>query len=391
MSPRTIKNIFNRSPQKNAHTEDSLFKWKKPIYVKDDLEAFNRLLKGYGGSPNRRKNFRAGFGGGRGHAFVFPEQSQRVAFKMYYSNSMASHNEYIRHYMPQKDKVQVVEKPALFGMTEEEYDKKKIPLNFKCIISPENQDVNLEELAKSFIRRLEKHTGYSLIWRGAIHSDTEHRHAHVVINGKDKNGKDVFFNRETIVLMRLMCMNAATVMLGERTKVEIARAKLNLHKANRWTEIDEQIESLVDMDQKISQSNISMEIANRLSHLAEMRLAKHDKQSGEYMLEKGWKETLRVSGRYNTYLEEYLKDGAPLELYNGGALKGIVERVITFDKDEAWNDALVIKSGGKRIYVPVWQLHKENLQGKNVSIRDTHKNGEGKISRQVSDKDIFVH
>lgn len=388
MPARAIKNIFNRPPQKNAHTEESLFKWKKPVYAKDDLEAFNRLLKGRAKRQSERKSIRAGFGGG--HAFVFPEKSQRVTFKMSYSNSMASHDKYIRHYMPQEDKEQVTEKPVLFGMSEEEYDEKKVPLNFKCIISPENQSADLEELAKSFIRRVENQTGYSLAWRGAIHSDTEHRHAHVVINGKDKNGKDVFFNRETIVLMRLMCMNAASTMLGERTKTEIEQARLNAHKANRWTKTDERIESLAGAELKIHQSGISAEISNRLAHLAEIKLAKRDRQGGCYTLEKNWQETLRAAGRYNTYLEEYLKGGEPVELYKGGALKGVVEKVITFDKDEAWNDALVIKSGGKRIYVPVWQLHKENLQGKGVSIRDTHKNGGGKIARQVSDKDIFV-
>ena len=387
---RTIKDIFDRSPRKNTHTEDSIFKWRKPVYVKDDLETFNRLIKGRGVKQNNCKDFRAGWCGGRGHVFVFPEQSQRVTFKMSYSNSMASHDRYVRYYMPQEDKGQVVEKSVLFGMREEEYDEKKVPLNFKCIISPENQNANLEELVKSFVRRLEKQTGYSLVWRGAIHSDTGHRHAHVVINGKDNDGKNVFFNRETITLMRLMCMNAATTMLGERTNAEIERARTNAHKANRWTKTDGEIESLAAAELKVSRSGLSTEVLNRLAYLTEIKLAVADKKSDTYTLSKEWKDTLRASGRYNTYLEEYLKDGEPLELYAGGALKGKVEKVITFDKDEAWNDALVISTGGKRVYVPVWQLHKENLKGKRISIRDTHKNGVGRIARQVSDKDIFI-
>ncbi len=390
MPVRKIKNIFARPPQKNMHTEDSLFKWKKPIYVKDDLETFNRLLKGWGKKDGRRNERYSGFGSGHEHAFVFSERSQRVTFKMSYSNSMTTHDKYIKHYMPQENKKEVIEKPVLFGMGEDEYDEKKVPLNFKCIISPENQNADLEQLSSSFIRRLERQTGYSLLWRGAIHSDTEHRHAHIVINGKDRNGKRVFFNKETILMMRLMCMNAATTMLGERTKAEINRARLDAHKANRWTEIDKRIESLADVELKIHKNGVPVEVSNRLAHLAEIKLAVADKNSGAYRLSKNWKDTLRASGRYNTYLEEYLKGGEPLELYSGGALKGVVEKVVTFDKDEAWNDTLVIKSGGKRIYVPIWHLNKEGLQGKTVSIRNSGKKGSGEIARQVSNRDIFV-
>ena len=77
-----------------------------------------------------------------------------------------------------------------------------------------------------------------------------------------------------------------------------------------------------------------------------------------------------------------------MELYTGGAIQGKVEKVITFDKDEAWNDAIIVNTKEKKVYVPVWQLHKEDLQGKYISI--SKKGDETKIARQISDKDIFV-
>ena len=222
-------------------------------------------------------------------------------------------------------------------MSDEEYDKNKVGLNFKCIISPESQEIDLKILTESFIERLEKQTGYKLCWKACIHSDTEHRHSHVVINGKDQNGEEVFFNKETIELMRLMCSNAATQMIGERTKEQIKLTKKKFVEAK---------------------SN--------------------------------FEEILRAAGRYNTYLEEYAKNPEePLELYTGGGVKGKVEKIITFDKDEAWNDALIVRQAdGKRVYVPVWQLRKENLQGKNITIRKSC--NETKIARQVSDKNIIV-
>ncbi|MDE6246201.1 MAG: relaxase/mobilization nuclease domain-containing protein [Treponemataceae bacterium] len=388
MRSKSIKNIFNRPPQKNVHSQEDLFKWKKPVYVKNDLEAFNKLFKGWSKRERQNAGSFSGLHSKAGHAFVFPEKNQRVTFKMSYSNSMSSHNKYINHYMPQENKDYVEEKPELFGMSQEEYDRHKVPLNFKFIISPENQNVDLTELTRSFIKRLEAQTGYALCWRAAIHKDTGHPHTHVVINGRDLNGRDIFFNKETVILMRSMCMNAATMMVGERTKEEIELSKKNEVSANRWTKTDLLLENFSSA--KIAMDGLSPLLENRLSHLVSINMAKIDRESNSYVLSRNWKETLKAAGRYNTYLDEYVKSGEKLELYDGGKVSGVVEKVITFDKDEAWNDALIIRSGERRVYVPVWQLHKEDLKGKRVSIQDVGKNGEGKISRQVNDRNIFV-
>ena len=385
------KNPFSHKANKNKYSEDDKIKFKKPVYVRDDLETLNRLFKSYSKSKRKNNDFEkmSGGGGRRGSAFKFREQNQRVTFKMSYSNSIESHDRYIKYYMPQGNKDYVEEKPELFGMSEEEYEKHKVPLNFKCIISPESQNINFETLVESFIKRVENQTGYKLCWRAAVHSDTDHRHAHVVINGKDFNGEDVFFNKDTIQLMRLMCSNAATQMIGERTKEQIEMAKKNLVKAKRWTELDEKIFPAASSNEgAVSRKNLSMEVESRLSYLSELKLAVLDKDKNEWKLSEGYKDVLQAAGRYNTYLDEYAKNPDGLVLYTGGGVRGKVEKVITFDKDEAWNDAIIINTGKKRVYVPVWQLHKDNLVGKNVTIR---KNGdETKIARQVSDKNIIV-
>ena len=382
------KDIFNRKKQKNEYSKDDKLKFKKPIYVKDDLETLNRLLKNY---TKLKKNYnKVSFvgGGKRGSAYKFKEQNQRVTFKMSYSKSLAAHEKYIKYYMPQENKDYVEEKPILFGISDDEYEKHKVPLNFKCIISPESQDINLETLVKSYIKRVEEHTGYKLCWKGCVHNDTNHRHAHVVINGEDFNGDEVFFNRDTIQLMRLMCSNAATQMIGERTREQIEIAKKNYVKAKRWTELDENILKLVD-ENEVSRKNLLPEIENRLAFLSELNLTEFDKENDSWKISEKYKEVLVSAGRYNTYLEEYVNNPEDnLELYTGGKIQGKVEKVITFDKDEAWNDAIIVRTNQSKVYVPVWQLHKEDLQGKNISI--SKKGDETKIARQISDKDIFV-
>lgn len=382
------KDIFNHKKQKNEYSKDDKLKFKKPIYVKDDLETLNRLLKNY---TKVKKNYnKVSFvgGGKRGSAYKFKEQNQRVTFKMSYSKSLAAHEKYIKYYMPQENKDYVEEKPILFGVSDEDYEKHKVPLNFKCIISPESQDINLETLVKSYIKRVEEHTGYKLCWKGCIHNDTNHRHAHVVINGEDLNGEEVFFNKDTIQLMRLMCSNAATQMIGERTREQIEIAKKNYVKAKRWTELDENILKLVD-ENEVSRKNLLPEIENRLAFLSELKLTEFDKEKDSWRISENYKEVLISAGRYNTFLEEYANNPEDnLELYTGGKIQGKVEKVITFDKDEAWNDALILCANDKKVYVPVWQLQKENLQGKNITI--SKKDGEAKIARQISDKDIYV-
>lgn len=385
------KNIFSHKSNKNKYSEDDKIKFKKPVYVHDDLETLNRLFKSYSRSKRKRdiqKNYSGG--GASGSAFKFSEHNQRVTFKMSYSSSMKSHDQYIKYYMPQHNKDYVEEKPELFGMSEDEYENNKVPLNFKCIISPESNDLNLKTLVESFIKRVENQTGYKLCWMGCIHNDTDHRHAHVVINGKDLNGEDVFFNKDTIQLMRLMCSNAATQMIGERTKEQIEASKKNLVKAKRWTELDEKILSASSFKAgTLFAKNLPMELLSRLSYLSDLHLAEYDKENKAWKLPENYKGVLTASGRYNTYLEEYAKNPEePLELYTGGGVKGKVEKVITFDKDEAWNDAIIINTGEKRVYVPVWQLHKDDLVGKNVVIKKT--GDETKIARQVSDKNIIV-
>ena len=382
------KNIFNHKRNKNEYSKEDKLKFKKPIYVRDDLETFNRLLKKYAKPKKNHSKISFVGGGKKGSAYKISDKNQRVTFKMSYSKRLASHDNYIKYYMPQNNKDYVEEKPVLFGITDEEYEKNKVPLHFKCIISPESQDVNLETLVESYIKRVEEHTGYKLCWKGCIHNDTGHRHAHVVINGIDLNGEAVFFNKDSIQLMRLMCSNAATQMIGERTKEQIEIAKKNYVKAKRWTELDERILELVDGN-KVNRKGLLPEIDNRLAYLSELKLTEFNKESGSWILSNKYNEVLIAAGRYNTFLEEYAKNPEEeLELYTGGAIQGKVEKVITFDKDEAWNDAIIVNTKEKKVYVPVWQLHKEDLQGKYISI--SKKGDETKIARQISDKDIFV-
>ncbi|WP_178842249.1 relaxase/mobilization nuclease domain-containing protein [uncultured Treponema sp.] len=383
MKSHSIKDVFSSRPTKE-HYEEDLYKVRKVPYKKDDMWRLSKLLAAKPTRVGRDDGGRFS-GGGRGGALFLNsvnQRDQRVMFKVSHSSSMQAHDKYLSTYMPQENKNEVLDKPRLFGTENSEYETAKVPEHFKFIISPENQNVNLKVLASEFIRHVETMTGYKLLWQGAVHTDTAHRHAHICINGRDMNGKRVYFQPEMIKrTMRETLSYIATQMVGERTEQEIISAQKNLVVARRWTKLDEELEKYPG---KISPHLLSPDMQNRLAFLSEMNLAV--RKAGFYELKDVWKEVLVATGRYNTFFDEYQKSGGKLELYSGGGISGTVENVISFDKDESWNDALVIRSGESLVYVPVWQLKKDDLLGKSVEIKD----GTRSLSRQVTDSSIRV-
>lgn len=383
-----IKSIFNYEKKDIIERDPGLYRWEKKPYVKDDVKVLNnllhKLLKKNRSDTCRFKDEKHFFESSLVKSnYKKKENNQRVMFKMSYSNSMRQHNKYIKYYMPQMQKDNVIDKPELFGITDEEYEKNKVAGHFKFIVSPENQNVNLKVLINDFIKRIEKLSGYELYWQACIHTDTEHPHGHIVINRKDKNGRKIFFPKQMIKnTMREILSESATKLVGPRSKTEIELAKNKMISANRWTDLDKKIESIKGV---IYPKALDVPLQNRLAHLSTIGLAKYE--NNKVILNKDWKDVLMATARYNTYLEEYLKqDNLPLKMYEGGLLQGKVDRVISFDKDESWNDAIIVRTQTHRIYVPVYQLHKQNLEGKTISVSG----GDGGITRQITDRDIKV-
>ena len=383
-----IKSIFNYEKKDITERAPGLYRWEKKPYVKDDVKVLNNLLhkmlKKNRSDTSRFKDEKHFFGSSLVKSnYKKKENNQRVMFKMSYSNSMRQHNKYIKYYMPQIRKDNVIDKPELFGTTDEEYEKNKVAGHFKFIVSPENQNVNLKVLINDFIKRIEKLSGYELYWQACIHTDTEHPHGHIVINRKDKNGRRIYFPKQMIKnTMREILSESATKLVGPRSKFEIELAKNKMINANRWTELDKKLEKIKGV---IYPKALDVTLQNRLAHLSTIGLANY--QNNKVILKKDWKEVLMATARYNTYLKEYLKqDNLPLKMYEGGFIQGKVDKVISFDKDESWNDAIIIRTKENRVYVPIYQLHKMNLEGKTVSISG----GNGGITRQITDKDVRV-
>lgn len=184
--------------------------------------------------------------------------------------------------------------------------------------------------------------------------------------------------------MREVLSEMITVMIGERSYEEIQATNERLPLAARWTSLDDR---LLQYDGKIFAKNLNQSLQNRLAYLTTIKLAQNEGAFFTLNPEPEWQEVLQASGRYNSFLDEYLKPSPlPLRLFEGGSVYGVVEKTINFDKDESWNDAVIIRTDKERIYVPVYQLHKENLEGKTVSISAPA----GGLKKQISERNIRV-
>lgn len=356
----------------------------------------------------KHKDFFAfgGRNGSRGHG----EQKQPCMVKMFYTDSKKAHKEFLRNYMPQENRKEVEDKPKLFN---EEYDEvpEEIILDyeenmdkrgFKFIISPESQKVPMKELVRQFVKNLENATGFKFTWLAVVHTNTEHIHSHLLINGIDKKtGKKIErFPPEIIKsVSREMASNICTALVGERSAEQIEMSRQKLPYAKRWTKIDERISlggNFYNFDttrivgngefESSVQTEDDIEI-QRLNSLVEMGLAIHYKKTPRiYYLEKGWKEKLRAIGRYNTFLEARSKlrftPYHNLELYSGetGEIEGIISKVYNMNDEDIWNNAVVIenKKLNKAWYVPTRIKVKPEDVGKFISVR-AEKNQRGKI------------
>lgn len=382
-------------PPKKLHQTDA---------GKEIAAFFRELDRMYYPSKKIREKSSVSFA--RGHA----AQKQPCTVKMYYTESKEKHIEFLRNYMPQKNKKAVVEKPDLFNdkydvVPESEilkYEEEADDLGFKFIISPESQNIDMKLLVRQFVKNLEAITGHKFSWMAVTHTDTGHIHSHLLINGIDRRTKEKFRFEPAIVknVARGLAMDICTNLVGHRSREAIEAARSQLPYAKRWTKIDEHIENYYgyteftvpkivgNAEYSASKATVDDLEIQRLNTLVQMGLAicYSKERPPLYYLEKGWKDKLRAVGRYNTYLDARSKlrlvSSANLELYSGemGEISGIITNVYNMNDEDVWNNAVVIENRkeNKAWYIPTRIKLKNEDIGKFISVK-AEKNQKGKL------------
>jgi hypothetical protein len=312
---------------------------------------------------------------------------QLCVVKARIGKSLEAHTKFLSFYLPQKNKDGVLEKPELFGGGEPggplaEYEKRMAARHFKFIVSPESQRADTEALVRTLVKRMEKATGKRFHWVAATHTDTAHKHAHLLINGVDRDGGEVSFDRDFIShTVREMARQICTAMIGPRSREETAEARSRQHTALRYTPLDDELRAIErpyagGSPRFESRADASSDTHyKRLCFLAASGFAEQDETDrGRFYLEAGWKAKLKTLGRYNSFLNArqnlLFTSSANLEQYTGatGPIEGKITRLYRMNDEDSWNHAVVVenKTAGRAWYVPLYYEPRDALLGADV-------------------------
>jgi hypothetical protein len=279
---------------------------------------------------------------------------------MHYSKSMQAHLKQINEYLIREGAGRAGKGAELYGTPEQEYRAHMADKNFRIFLSPGSNNVPLEALTKTFMKKLELQTGYQLYWVAADHHNTAHNHTHILINGTDKNGRDVFFPRDLVkTLMRESARDICTSLIGPRSKADMAMEKQAVLTANRYTYLDDTIKTMT-IEQKIDCGRILKDrdrYTARLDHLRTLGLC--DWKDGSYVLASGWEETLKTVSRYNTFLDarKRYKDGSRVVLYESamGKRTGVITKIYKTDEVSDNHAVLLESADGKSYFIPLFR------------------------------------
>lgn len=303
--------------------------------------------------------------------------SQQCTFKMSYSPDREKHKNFLISYLPQENKENVLDKPVLFSENKDriveadilDYLERMDDSCFRFMFSPESQDVPMMAFVRAVMKRVEIQSGYKLNWLAAVHKNTEHIHAHVLVNGACRaSGKKIRFPKDLVCHgIRQISSDVCTQLIGPRTNEMIRLTDIRKKSACRFTALDERIKAkAVALPHAMTLNNgISYgfsvtpqdrELEERLKKLVEIGLAViNDPQVSppQFWLETGWDRKLKNIGRYNTFLEarKKLKYVSPdnFDLYkkDEGTIKGVVTRRFVADDESVWKNAVVIENREK--------------------------------------------
>lgn len=338
-----------------------------------------------------KKKKGGGGGSGRRAYTQVKDTRQRCTVKMHYSRSMAAHKEQINRYLVKEGKGKDGQMPTLYGTPQDEYRKNMVEKNFRIFLSPASNTIPLEALAKKFVSSLETQTGYKLYWVAAEHYDTAHHHAHLLINGQDKNGRDVFFPPDMVkTFMREAARNICTSLVGSRTKEDIAKEKDGQITASRYIWLDEKIkERLIENKlQLTSKDRRNESLINRLDHLMDLQLCRYE--NDKYLFIQEWDKKLRTNGRYNAFLSarkelKYTRE-QNLVLYDGskGVISGVVTKIYKTD-EVSDNHAILLESiDGNAYFIPMFQKPKIKIGGGIQVI--PQKNQRGRLTPTIENR-----
>ncbi len=182
---------------------------------------------------------------------------------------------------------------------------------FRFIVSPEDAgELDLTAYVRRLMARIEEDLGRKVEWAAVNHYDTAHSHAHIVVRGVDREGRELRFDRSYIASgIRWRAQELATQELGPRHEFEIRCARAREVTQERFTSLDREIERLAkDGRVELTSARASTRVEpstllSRLEHLEAMGLAERLSPSG-WSLSEDWQKQLRDLGARGDILKQ---------------------------------------------------------------------------------------
>jgi type IV secretory pathway VirD2 relaxase len=182
---------------------------------------------------------------------------------------------------------------------------------FRIIVSPEDAaELDLTLYVRRLMAQVEQDLGRKVEWAAVNHYNTEHPHAHLVIRGVDREGRELRLERSYISNgLRSRGQEIATEELGPRLDLDVRRAREREITQERFTSLDRELERRAVGDRVQARTpgptgrlDESLLIA-RLQHLESLRLAERVGPAS-WTLSPGWKDELRELGTRGDILKQ---------------------------------------------------------------------------------------
>ncbi|MCK5750211.1 MAG: DUF3363 domain-containing protein [Oricola sp.] len=241
------------------------------------------------------------------------------------------------------------------------------PHQFRIILSPEDGEQlgDLKAYTREVMREAEKDLGTKLDWVAVDHWNTGHPHAHVVIRGRDSNGRDLVIAREYLTRgLRARAQEIAMERLGPRRGLEIARARAREVEAERFTGIDRELAALsrggaLDIAPASGaggQFERGLRL-RRLKFLESLGLAVKE-NAVKWRLANGWEEILRERAIERDIIRSIAAAAGKeiaageIAIYGEGAPTKVIGRIAASAPDDEMRDTrfLIIDAGDEKFW-----------------------------------------
>jgi type IV secretory pathway VirD2 relaxase len=206
---------------------------------------------------------------------------------------------------------------------------------FRFIVAPEDavEIGDLRTFTRQLMAQMERDLGTRLEWVAVDHWDTDNPHSHIVLRGRDGQGRDLVIDREYIAYgMRARASELATEWLGIRTQGEIVQSRKREMEQKRWTGLDRELRASVRDGIVVLPLHAASRqlLLGRLQHLSSMGLASQH-QPGEWTLHEKLEATLRALGERGDIVRSMQR-----------AMSGVSREFAIHDSPNQQRDLLVI-------------------------------------------------